>query len=477
MNVGLSSDYEMEQLEVSPENLFSRLQSLPYVFWLDSGKGPEEVSQWSFLGAEPFALLDSSSHHLRISWEDHEFLLEGDPLAFAQELLNSLALKAGPDRPPFVGGAVGWFGYDLARNWERFPALAKNDTHIPEMRLAFYRTYYAYDHRRNKLWRFHRKQLSERFYGWLRSLPSQREKRSERVSSSALSLSRESLSREEYLQAVHRLKEYIAAGDIYQANLTRRIALPFIGSLSSLYLRLRQVNPAPFGAYLGFGDLHVLSASPERFLCVEAGTRRVETRPIKGTRPRSPDLETDRVAVLELQHSEKDRAENLMIVDVHRNDLGRMCEIGSIHVPALWKLESYQTVHHLVSVVQGRLRSDRTSLDLLRAAFPAGSITGAPKLRAIEILESLEPVRRGIYTGAIGYLGWDGGMDLSVAIRTMIAQGGWIHYGVGGGIVADSIPEAEYQETLDKAKGMEAALEGFIECERSPSVTCREEPS
>jgi para-aminobenzoate synthetase component 1 len=263
------------------------------------------------------------------------------------------------------------------------------------------------------------------------------------------------------VDAVTRVRDYIVAGDIFQANLSQRLEAPLEEDPWHLYRRLREVNPAPFAAYLEFDGVYVASASPERFLRVEPDGR-VETRPIKGTRPRGQSPIHDAALSRSLWDSEKDRAENLMIVDLLRNDLSRTCRPGTVRVPELFALEGYQTVHHLVSTVVGQLAPGMDALDLLAAAFPGGSITGAPKVRAMEIIAELEPSRRGVYCGSIGYLSTTGAMDTSIVIRTLVALGGRVTFSVGGGIVADSDPEGEYQETLDKARALVTALAGAV---------------
>jgi aminodeoxychorismate synthase component I len=260
-----------------------------------------------------------------------------------------------------------------------------------------------------------------------------------------------------YIRAVRKVLDYIAVGDCYQVNLSHRLSAPLEAAPWRLYERLREVSPAPYAAFIDCGDHQVLSSSPELFLRVRA--REAETRPIKGTRPRGASTEEDRALAAELLSSAKDRAELLMIVDLERNDLGRVCEYGSVHVPELFRLESYPNVHHLVASVRGRLRSEIGPLECLRALFPGGSITGAPKIRAMEIIEELEPVRRGVYTGAIGWADAHGNGEWNIAIRTMVVKDGTVYFQVGGGIVADSDPDAEYDETLAKARGMLRALE------------------
>jgi para-aminobenzoate synthetase component 1 len=264
------------------------------------------------------------------------------------------------------------------------------------------------------------------------------------------------VSREDYTAAVGEIRQAIARGDIYQADLTRRLRARWTGDPWTLYRRLRAVSPAPFSAYLNFGGIRVCSSSPERFLCVRG--RRAETRPIKGTRPRGADARDDRALALELVRSEKDMAEHMMIVDVERNDLGRVCETGSVAVPEPAALEVYPQVFHLTSTVEGRLRRGLTAVDALRSMFPGGSIAGAPKIRAQEILAGLEPDPRGLYTGALGYISFSGACDFSIVIRTVVLQGSTLSAGIGGGIVTDSDPEAEWEETEDKARGLRLAL-------------------
>jgi para-aminobenzoate synthetase component 1 len=279
-----------------------------------------------------------------------------------------------------------------------------------------------------------------------------------RIQDTALPTGIESnFSRADYLTAIRRCVEYIRAGDAFQINLSQRLLAPLTEHPLELYGRLREVSPAPFSCYFDAGEFQILSASPERFLKVSPQGE-VVTQPIKGTRPRGKTSKEDAANILDLMTSPKDRAENVMIVDLLRNDLGRVCEYGSITVPRVCELETYSHVHHLVSEVRGQLRKDKTPFDLLRAAFPGGSVTGAPKVRAMEIIAELEPTARGPYCGSIGFIGFDGAMDSNILIRTFTAGRGWLQFPVGGGIVADSDPEAEYEETLHKAEGLLRAL-------------------
>jgi para-aminobenzoate synthetase component 1 len=381
--------------------------------------------------------------------------------------------------PPFQGGAAGVFGYDLCHHLERLPRPRIDDFEIPDLAVGLYDWVLAFDHQQNRAWIIST--------GWPETDSSRRLQRAR----NRLEIVRECLSGKpkalsnsqpvdrcevapqyplpllkgltsnfdsrEYLETVRRAIEYTHAGDCFQVNIAQRLLYPQKEHPARLYSRLRQCNPVPFAGYLDMGEFVLASASPERFLRVDKGE--VEARPIKGTRPRMADPAQDDAQAKELMASAKDRAENIMIVDLLRNDLGRVCEYGTVRVPALCRLESYQYVHHLVSEVRGRLRTRLGPIDLLRAAFPGGSVTGAPKIRAMEIIAELEPTARGPYCGSLAYLGFDGSMDSSILIRTFTIGRGWVQFPVGGGIVADSDPAREYEETLHKAEGMVRALE------------------
>jgi para-aminobenzoate synthetase component 1 len=355
---------------------------------------------------------------------------------------------------PFCGGAIGYFGYDLARRIERLPARARDGERIPDMAIGIYDWAVIVDHAERRSWLVGQGRDADTDIKWddLRRLFSaSREERARaplRIAPPVVS----NLTRAAYARAFGRIKRYIEDGDCYQVNLAQRFSARATGDPWPAYQALRVINPAPFAAYLSTPYAHILCASPERFLKVRNG--RVETKPIKGTRPRAGHARLDAELAERLRTSPKDRAENVMIVDLLRNDLSKNCRPGSVRVPKLFDVESFATVHHLVSTVTGELAPGRDAIDLLRGAFPGGSITGAPKLRAMEIIEELEPDRRGVYCGAIGYIGYDGAMDLNIAIRTMVLSRGEIRFWAGGGIVADSTLEDEYQETFDKAAAM-----------------------
>ncbi|MBO9541942.1 aminodeoxychorismate synthase component I [bacterium] len=436
----------------------------PHGFILDSGEAPDG---WHFIGFSPRALLTSRGDRLTLVEDASERTWQGHPLEALQEQLDRWRLAGVEEAPPFWGGAVGYLSYDLGWQLERLPRLALDDLGLPEMRWGFYDVVVAVPVEGPALLCVSpapgegleviaaKRAHWERF---LADLPAQPACESAR----ALGEPRSTFSREAYREALASVLEHIAAGDIYQANLSQRFEIPVEGDAYAWFERLRAQNPAPFAAYFNAGEAAIVSVSPERFLEVRGD--RVETAPIKGTRPRGRTPDEDARLADELRHSLKDRAEHLMIVDLERNDLGRVCRLGSVRVSDRFTLEAHPTVWHMVSTVEGRLAPGRDVAALLAATFPGGSITGAPKIRAMEILEGLEPTRRGVYTGAIGYLGRNGDLDLNIAIRTAVAYPDRVYVQVGGGIVADSDPDAEYQETLDKAAAFFRSLEVPIAC-------------
>ena len=440
-------------------DMAERFRDLPGLVLLESAR-PGRNARWTYLTADPVAVLETP-------------VAGPDPFAVARALVSRLDGRRLPaDAPPFLGGIAGFLGYDLGASFERLPAIAPSDQDLPPLRLALHDWVVAWDRRDGVAWLGGRAldaddrrlaarldDVHARLTGPEPSVPS--------VPREGTPLEFHSgLDRAAYEAGVERIREHIASGDLYQANLTRRLETRFDGDPWDLYRRLRTGDPSLFSAYLdlGRGQLSgrpraLLSASPEPFLAVDPyGV--VTTDPIKGTRPRGRDRAADRALACELLTSEKDRAENVMIVDVLRNDLGRVCRPGSVRVPRLCRLERTATVQHLVSTVTGRLADGRDAFDLLAASFPGGSITGAPKIRAMEILEGLEPVRRGPYTGAIGWIGPDGAMQTSIAIRTFVADGRRLTLHVGGGITWKSDPAAEWEETVSKARGPLGAIGG-----------------
>ena len=444
-------------------------RDLPGLAMLESAR-PGRNARWTYLTADPVAVLESPA-------------AGPDPFAVARRLVARLDRTpvVPADAPPLLGGLVGFIGYDLGGVLERLPAIAPADQDLPLLRLALHDWVVVWDRRTGHAWLGGRaldgdgRRLAQRLDDVHARLTSPIEPGGAGLEVASVraipSLTfRSGLDRPAYQAGVERVRDHIARGDIYQANLTRRLETAFDGEPWELYRRLRTGDPSLFSAYLALGPSPLtgrpralLSASPEPFLSLDAQGM-VTTDPIKGTRPRGRDRAEDRALACELLASAKDRAENVMIVDVLRNDLGRVCRPGTVRVPRLCRLERTAAVQHLVSTVTGRLAEDRDAFDLLTASFPGGSITGAPKIRAMEILEGLEPVRRGPYTGALGWIGPDGAMQTSILIRTFVADGRRLTLHVGGGITWKSDPAAEWDETVVKARGPLQAI-GGVEAE------------
>jgi para-aminobenzoate synthetase component 1 len=458
--------------QASPAALFDRLPAGPGRFLLESAGGPRDIAGWSFLGFRPYLTITARGTLVEISGPDGTDRRQMNPFDAVDAVLSRYAVERDQELPPFCGGLVGYFAYDAGRCLERMPATATDDLALPDVYLHAYDAAVAFDHVRGEA------------LVVVLPIPG-REAAALATAHTLAALVREAppalpplqpvthrlaitsnFEQDVYLQAVARAIDYIGAGDIFQVNLAQRFttALPF--SPWELYRRLRAINPAPFAAFLDGGDFQVVSASPERFLHVRPvpGTRqsRVETRPIKGTRPRGATPAADDAQRHALRASPKERAELTMIVDLMRNDIGRVCQFGTVQVPDLRRIEAYPTVFHTVATVEGLLNPGVTPGQLLKATFPGGSVTGAPKIRAMEIIEELEGLRRGVYCGALGYLAFSGTVDLNIVIRTLLCRNGNAYFHAGGGIVADSEPAAEYEETLCKARALIDALLGRV---------------
>jgi len=468
------------------EALFERWASRPYVVRLEGGWDPQGAGRFSYLGLDPYLVIRSDGAELAVMraapaqsaggpWIEETST--GDPFDLLKVEYEQIArVAARLDLPfRFQGGAAGFLGYGLRTFVERVPRRVPDDLGLPDMFFAFFDVIFAFDH------------LTHKVYVASSGLPERGEVRRARAAARlneavAQLLSGErrafpgpvpfaslgadhdvhggfaepAMEKSAYLRCVERAKEYIAAGDVYQVNFAQRFSVPIAASPYEVFRTLQSTNPAPFGAYINGGAWSVVSVSPERFFWFDGKVAR--TSPIKGTRPRGADEASDRALRKELAASIKDQAEHIMIVDLERNDLGRFCEFGSVWVPELMKCEAHPTVWHLVSTVEGRPRPGVSIIDGIRSAFPGGSITGAPKVRAMEIIDELEPVARGVYTGSIGYFGIGNQIDLNIAIRTVVIKDGRAYFHVGGGIVADSDPESEYHETIVKGMGIARAL-------------------
>ncbi|TVM03392.1 MAG: aminodeoxychorismate synthase, component I [Candidatus Brocadia sp. WS118] len=446
----------------TPLEAFCRFSSKPHLFFLDSALPVKGVSRYSFLGFNPFLIMKAKRQKITLTDRDGVLEIEGNPFEHLRELLRQFSLKNTTESVPFECGVVGYFGYDLCLFIERLTTRAIDDLGLPDMYLGFYDTMISYDNFLQTCYvigvDFGLDTTLQDRMGYLGEAVSRKSNAvyepghytsNPEIPEPTLKFN---FPKEHYLDAIRRIKAYIAAGDVYQVNLSQRIETHVDIPPYELYKKLRSVNPAPFSGYLAFDEVAIISSSPERFLKMNAG--HVQTRPIKGTRPRGKDNNTDELMKQALLSSPKDDAELTMIIDLERNDLGRVCDYGSVKVTERKALETYPTVYHLVSTIEGDLYERYDFIDLLKAAFPGGSITGAPKIRAMQIIDELEPTQRSVYTGAIGYIGFNGNADLNIAIRTFIMKGNSVYFQVGSGIVADSDEEEEYEETMHKAKAL-----------------------
>ncbi|MGR5131570.1 aminodeoxychorismate synthase component I [Vibrio alfacsensis] len=433
-------------------SLFSRIEQLPWAMLLRSASATHIDSRFDILVANPIATLETIASETRIKTQSQDYVSEGDPFSILddlqQQLLPALAVNNEWDLP-FVGGALGYFSYDLGRRVESIPEWAKQDLQTPDMAVGMYEWALVVDHKLKKACLVG--QNIDQAWQWLSEQTS--------VTGENFKLTgdwQSNMTQTSYASRFNRVQEYLLSGDCYQINLAQRFNALYQGSEWQAYLKLESANQAPFSAFIRMPESAILSISPERFL--ELKERVIETKPIKGTRPRSLDAEQDQANAHDLQTAEKDQAENLMIVDLLRNDIGRVATPGSVHVPKLFDIESFPAVHHLVSTIRANLDLPYSAADLLRACFPGGSITGAPKVRAMQIIEELEPHRRSAYCGSIGYISRHGRMDTSITIRTLVAEDNQLYAWAGGGVVADSNCAAEYQETLDKLSKILPAL-------------------
>ncbi len=457
---------------------------------LESARVSEKIGRYSFVSADPYLIFKSKGDTVELSLPappagkyGSRASMKRKPLAKLRELMANYRTERIAGLPPFTGGAVGFFSYDFVHQFEKLPKRAQPDLAIPEAYFVFVDTVIAFDHVLNKAWLIVNPGAREQEMGFRRPEPghwdrlydeatARLSKLRERLAASCSAFADDApgtgtgrqiplepnMTQAAFESMVRKCKEYIAAGDVYQANLSQRFAAA-IGDADPLrlYRILRDVNPSPFAAYLEFGDLALVSSSPERLIRLREGM--ADTRPIAGTRRRGMDVTETRTLSSELLTNEKERAEHIMLLDLERNDLGKVCDYGTVQVDEMMVVEDYSHVIHIVSNVRGTLASGRDCFDLIRAVFPGGTITGVPKVRCMEIIDELEPVARGPYTGSIGYISHAGDADLNIIIRTFVIKGGTAYVQVGAGIVADSDAEREYAETLHKAEALRRALE------------------
>lgn len=486
-NAGSISPVYREIPYSSPHLIYESFIS-PNTFLLESVKGPANIARYSFIGFDPYLIFKIKNGSTEITYKGRKAISTGNPLSRLKSLVTTYKQKPINSLPPFQGGAVGLLSYDFVQYLEKLPKTTKDDLKIPDAHFFMIDKLIAFDHLDKKAWIVVCPGARDTGLGygdvdvdWAEkydeaeqdiekisvevmkcrstevtppfSSPCQGEDRRGSISSL-----KHGLSKEQYMDIVRRAKEYIAAGDIFQINLSIRVSADIKNIKPwSLYKILRSINPSPFAGYIDFGDYQIASSSPERLLKISDGV--IETRPIAGTRPRGKDRDENEKMRKELLLNEKERAEHIMLIDLERNDIGRVCDYGSVHVDELMITEDYSHVIHIVSNVKGNLASGKTCFDAIKAAFPGGTITGVPKVRCMEIIDELEPVSRGPYTGSFGYIGFSGSMDLNIIIRTFVIKDGFAYVQAGAGIVADSDPEKEYYESLKKAEALIRTLE------------------
>ncbi len=442
----------------SPFDAYQKVYK-PNSFLLESVNGPPRVARYSIIGLEPHTIFRAKSGRIQVIDIAGERLAGGDPFDALRQVLNQFKVAK---RPGFCGAAAGYLSYDMNQYVENLPNLALDDLNLPDSIFFFCSIFLVFDHVEEKAqamvmadedgaWGIPYRVAKERLSGIIEEL--NKPLQPLRAGSGGGQTNWTSnFNKEQFMKVVGEAKEYIKAGDIYQVNLSQRLATPVRSSPLAIYSILRELNPSPFAGFFDFGDWHLVSCSPERL--VKATQGEVETRPIAGTIRRGRDEVEDSRLKHQLTADTKERAEHIMLVDLERNDLGRVCEYGSVKVDELLTTESYSHVSHIVSNVSGKLRSECNNFDLMRACFPGGTITGCPKVRAMEIIEELEPVKRGPYTGSMGYLGFNGDIDLNIIIRTLVIKDGAAYVQAGAGIVADSDPEREFYESLYKAEAL-----------------------
>lgn len=441
------------QTDLNAFDIYSIFKEYKDSVLLESGLKQGDLSRYSYIGINPFCTF---------KWQDGVGELDGvkfkvDGIKYLSELLDYYKFK-NETKFPFISGAIGYFSYDFARSIEEIPDLSEKNVDIPQCYFNLYDNIIIIDNKDKKTYISACGKLSpkEKSISIIENLILNSKKIEYPTYEEGIEKFISNFTKDEYLETVEKVREYIINGDIYITNLTQTFILNTKKSSYETYKKLRHINPAPFAAYMKLDDFSVVSSSPERFLKIE--NRIVQTRPIKGTRPRGRNMEEDTKNRLELLESEKDKAELLMIVDLERNDLSKVCKPNSVKVKSLFELEEYSTVYHLSSTIEGELKDEFNSIDCIKACFPGGSITGAPKIRSMEIIEELEKSKRNIYTGCIGYLGFEGNVDLNIVIRTILMKDNKAYFGVGGGITWESEKEFEYDETIVKAKALMSAL-------------------
>ena len=449
--------------QANSELLFDCLRDLPQAIWLDSGKPRSLQGRFDIISACPKSMIETKGQQSIIRSEGQQTESTEDPFNTATQLLSEIQPIETLTDVPFTCGLIGYFGYDLGRQVEAVSSTNDSATQLPDMHLGLYLWSLVIDHELRKTTLYFHPTCEQKLIKLIRS----RLANASAHQTQAFKLTKcfaSTVNKQRYQQHIGQIKDYIAEGDCYQVNYAQHLSAPYSGDLWQAYLDLRKANPAPYSAFWQWDNQAILSLSPERFIQTKSdhGEIKAQTKPIKGTVLRGKTVEEDQENAIRLLNSDKDRAENLMIVDLLRNDLGKSCVAGSIKVPKLFDLESFPNVHHLVSTVTGKLKPECSALELLQGCFPGGSITGAPKKRSMEIIDQLEPIQRSIYCGSIGYICASNQMDTNIAIRTVIADNSELHCWGGGGIVADSNADSEYEESMNKIRLILDTLEASI---------------
>ncbi|MGL4569794.1 MAG: aminodeoxychorismate synthase component I [Clostridium sp.] len=446
-------DFKIKEIktELSPFDIYNIFSNEEDSIFLDSSKEDTSLSKYSFIGINKIEKMECINGHTYINSEE----IEGsDYFEQLEKRINKYSINI-ESEIPLLGGYIGYISYDTGRRLEVIPNTSIEDFEIPDMRFILYNNIIVFDLENKKTYITSLSEVENDFYNIERKICEGKIVEEVTLTNRDVKFN-SNFTKEEYIEAVRKMKKYIEEGDIYIANMTQRFYSECYANAFSIYSKLRQINKAPFSAYLNYKDFQVISSSPERFIKIQDGV--VTTRPIKGTRPRGENEEEDIFYKNELINSEKDKSELLMIVDLERNDLSKVCQNNSVKVTELFKIEEYATVFHLVSTIEGKLKSGSSAINCIKEAFPGGSITGAPKIRAMEIIEELEGVKRNLYTGAIGYFDFRGNSDFNIVIRTIVKKDNRAYFGVGGGITFESDEEEEYYETIQKAKALMKVL-------------------
>lgn len=454
--------FEEFNIDLSASAIFNAFVSDNYSVFLDNSLNSSTLLNYSYITSDPFLIITSKGNNIKIKERETEKEFFGNPFNILNELIDKYNFDDNINIAPFQGGAIGYMSYEMRHHIEHMPSHALDYLELPEMCFGFYDWVISINHSKNTttlistiLPNNNHNSATNRIE-WVKNKIKNSSNLTKEKSKIKVGKLKSNFSEKQYLDSVRKVKYYIEKGDVYQVNIAQRFEIELEEKTWDLYKRLRQITPSNYSAFLRYPESDILSTSPEHFVSLKESL--VHSKPMKGTRPRGSNKKSDNELLNDLKNSLKDRTENLMIVDVVRNDLGKVCLPGSINVKNLFKIEKYEHVFQMITDIYAELNDKYNIVDLLESCFPGGSVTGAPKIRAMEIIDEIEPVQRNVYCGAIGYFGFNGNMKTSIPIRTMIVKNNIGYFHVGGGIIYDSNPSMEYQETLDKAKGFFKAL-------------------